>query len=102
VCHDRLRQGLNMSYLGNVRASDSIIRSMTAALWTAGNYELSSGEFGIESDTGKQKVGVGKRWADTEYLPMGNGLTANVFIYDNNGEHAITIVNGLITSWSAP
>jgi hypothetical protein len=75
---------------------------MTAALWTAGNYELSSGEFGIESDTGKQKVGVGKRWADTAYLPMGSGVTDTVYISDNNGEHTVTIVNGIITSWSAP
>ena len=92
-----------MSYLGNVRASDSIIRSMTAALWTAGNYELSSGEFGIESDTGKQKVGVGKRWADTAYLPMGNGVTDTIYIEDvNSNMHTVTIVNGIITSWSAP
>lgn len=89
-----------MSYLGNVRASDSIIRSMTAALWTAGNYELSSGEFGIESDTGKQKVGVGERWADTAYLPMANGINETIIITTAAGSHTVTIVNGIITSWS--
>ena len=89
-----------MSYLGNVRASDSIIRSMTAALWTAGNYELSSGEFGIESDTGKQKFGVGKRWADTAYLPMGNGITDTITITTTTETHTVDIVNGIITTWS--
>ena len=88
-----------MSYLGNVRASDSIIRSMTAALWTAGNYELSSGELGIESDTGKQKFGVGKRWADTAYLPI-YGITDTITISTDTGSHTVEIVNGIITTWS--
>jgi len=92
-----------MSYLGNVRASDSIIRSMTAAQWTAGNYEVLSGELGFESDTGKQKVGNGNRWNNTAYLQTTNGLTDTITIYDvNSNEHIVTIVNGLIVSWSAP
>jgi len=91
-----------MSYLGNVRASDSIIRSMTAAQWTAGNYEVLSGELGFESDTGKQKVGNGNRWNNTAYLQTTTGLTATITFNDVNGEHIIDIVNRLNVSWSVP
>ena len=31
-----------------------------------------------------------------------SGLTQVIAIYDNNGYHEVTIVNGLITSWSEP
>lgn len=91
-----------MSYLGNVAASDSSIRFMTAAQWTAGNFEIIAGELGVETDTGKQKIGVGKRWVDTAYLPMGNGITDTVFIDDLTGQHQVTIVNGIIISWLKP
>ncbi len=88
-----------MTYLGNVGASDSVIRSMTAAQWTAGNYVLSVGQLGIESDTGKQKAGIGAKWADTSYLS--SGVTDNIVFSDLGAvEHNVTIVNGIITSWT--
>lgn len=89
-----------MNYLGNVGASDSVIRSMTAAQWTAGNYALSVGQLGIESDTGLQKAGTGSKWSDTPYIPAGNGVN-DVIVFSDLGaaEHSVTIVNGIITSW---
>ena len=75
-----------MSYLGNVRASDSIIRSMTAAQWTAGNYEMLSGELGIESDTGKQKAGNGNRWNNTDYLSGMDEPPSDSIIYGRRNE----------------
>ena len=80
----------------------SDIVSRTAAQWTAMDPHLDKNDLGVESDTGKQKVGVGKKWSDTAYLPMGNGVTDTIYIEDTNGQHAVAIVNGIITSWSTP
>lgn len=49
------------------------IFSKTAAEWTAENPFLARNDLGIESDTGKQKIGVGLRWADTSYVPARSG-----------------------------
>lgn len=45
------------------------IRSKTAAQWSAENPYLDRGDLGIESDTGKEKYGVGDRWSATSYSP---------------------------------
>jgi hypothetical protein len=56
-----------MSFPDPLRSTQPLIRTKTAADWTAGDYYLSVGELGVESDTGNFKVGVGDNWADTSY-----------------------------------
>lgn len=83
-------------YLSNVSQADAIVRSMTAAQWTARNYVLRTGELGIETDTGKQKAGEGKPWLSTSYFTP-TGFTGQVTILDAAGEHVFTFANGLLT-----
>jgi hypothetical protein len=87
-------------YLANVSQADALIRQMTASQWTARNYVLRSGELGIESDTGKQKVGDGRKWADTPYFTP-TGHTGLVSIEDaNNAVHLLTFTNGILTAYA--
>lgn len=51
------------------RSNSPLIRSKTAAQWTGENPYLHRGDLGVESDTGKEKLGVGDRWASTSYQP---------------------------------
>lgn len=51
------------------RSTSPLIRSKTAAQWTAENPYLHRGDLGVESDTGKEKLGIGDRWASTSYSP---------------------------------
>ena len=45
-----------------------IIRNDTAEVWTTKNSILSKGEFGVENDTNKFKIGDGSTaWHDLEY-----------------------------------
>ena len=55
------------------------IRRGTAAAWTAANPTLAAGEFAIETDTDKYKIGDGTTaWASLSYssLPSGSMTTA--------------------------
>lgn len=63
-----------MSFPDPLRTNDKIVRSKTAALWAAGNFHLAQGELGIETDTGRKKIGVGSRWNDTDYALIGTGI----------------------------
>jgi hypothetical protein len=46
------------------------IRRGTAASWTSANLILAAGEPGLETDTGKQKIGDGvSTWTSLSYLP---------------------------------
>jgi len=63
-----------MSFPNPLRTVDKLIRTKTAAQWTAGNFHLAQGELGIESDTGRKKVGVGKLWNSTDYALIGTGI----------------------------
>lgn len=73
---------------------------MTAAQWTAGNYLLRSGELGIESDTGKQKAGDGRKWNVTPYFTP-TGYTGTFSIEDlSTTIHSLTFTNGVLTSYS--
>lgn len=63
-----------MSFPDPLRTVDKLIRSKTAAQWTAGNFHLAQGELGIESDTGRKKVGEGKLWNSTDYALIGTGI----------------------------
>jgi hypothetical protein len=79
--------------------ADFVVR--TAAQWTAMDPYLDKNDLGVESDTGKQKVGVGLKWSATEYLPMSSGFSdAVTFVDGNSNEHTVTVVNGVIVSWS--
>lgn len=51
------------------RSVSPLIRTKTAAQWTSENPYLHRGDLGVESDTGKEKLGVGDRWASTSYNP---------------------------------
>lgn len=67
-----------MSFPDPLRSTAPLIRSKTAAEWTAGNYDLMPGELGIESDTGNFKVGTGDQWSDIAYTsadPPADGNT---------------------------
>ena len=85
----------------SLRQNDPIVRTYTAAEWTAGNYVLLRGELGIETDTGKQKAGVGKAWADTSYFtPAGYSGTFTALDAGNN-TGTLTFVNGVLTGYTA-
>ena len=57
------------------------IRRDTASAWTSANPTLASGELGLETDTGKLKVGdASTAWTSLAYYTLattGAGLTAN-------------------------
>jgi hypothetical protein len=45
------------------------VRTGTKAQWTASNYQLASGEIGLEVDTNRVKFGIGSSlWNDLKYL----------------------------------
>lgn len=67
-----------MSFPNPLRTVDKLIRTKTAAQWTAGNFHLAQGELGIESDTGRKKVGEGKLWNSTDYALIGTGIDSIV------------------------
>jgi hypothetical protein len=60
------------------RSISPLIVSKTAAQWTAEDPYLARGDYGVESDTGKEKVGVGSRWTVTGYKPDDSGLNPGV------------------------
>lgn len=89
-----------MGVLDQYRGIDPLIRTYTAAQWTAANYVLLDGELGIESDTGKQKAGDGRKWADTPYFTP-TGYTGTLSIEDlSTAVHSLTFTNGVLTSYS--
>jgi hypothetical protein len=45
-----------------------LIRAMTAAQWAAGDYMMPKSQLGIETDTGRIKVGAGRKWNATDYV----------------------------------
>lgn len=51
------------------RSISPLIRTKTAAQWTSENPYLHRGDLGVETDTGREKIGVGERWASTSYNP---------------------------------
>lgn len=53
------------------------LRRGTAANWTTANPVLASGEIGVETDTGKLKVGDGSSaWASRPYVTAAGSMTA--------------------------
>ena len=77
--------------------ADVVVKSSTQR--TALNPHLNKNDLGIESDTGRIKVGVGQKWADTTYVGSA-GVSDSIFFADANAiTHSVTIVNGIITEW---
>lgn len=88
-----------MGVLDQYRGIDPLIRTYTAAQWAAANYVLLDGELGIESDTGKQKAGDGRKWADTPYFtPTGATISFVVFDPDVNENRTLVFENGILIS----
>lgn len=76
------------------------LRRGTAAQWTAANPTLAAGEFGVETDTGKRKVGDGSTaWASLPYSVLSNDsrLTDTRTPTDNSVTSA-KIVDGAIVN----
>lgn len=82
-------------------------RRDTAANWTSSNPTLAAGELGLETDTGKMKIGTGSTaWASLGYasagtitsITAGTGLTGGTIT--NSGTVAIdtTVVTDLSTA----
>ena len=44
------------------------VKRASAASWASVNPTLDLGEFGLESDTNKLKIGTGVAWNSTDYL----------------------------------
>jgi hypothetical protein len=84
------------------------IHQKTASEWTAINPFLHKNDLGIESDTGKIKVGVGALWSNTTYLPGASSGWSGRFIataFDPDiasnalyPQAEFTVVNGVITA----
>lgn len=78
---------------GKVRLKHSQV-----AAETIGPSGLVPGEIAINSADGK----IVYKATDGTVKAIPGGLTGTVYINDANGEHTVTIVNGIITSWSSP
>jgi hypothetical protein len=64
------------------RSLSPVIWSKTAAQWSAQNPYLARGDLGVETDTGKEKLGTGSRWADIPYNPaVDNAVAVNTLTY---------------------
>jgi hypothetical protein len=61
-------QAVGLSFPDPLRDETHYVRSMTAAKWASGDYAMPRSQLGIESDTGRMKVGEGKRWSQTTYV----------------------------------
>ena len=69
----------------------------TAAQWTATDPFLGQGDIGIESDTGKIKIGNAGKWSTTPYLTSTTGYSGTLYLLDdNNTPQEIEVVNGRI------
>lgn len=60
------------------RSVSPLIVSKTSADWSAQDPFLARGDYGVESDTGREKVGVGARWSQTPYKPDDSGENPGV------------------------
>jgi hypothetical protein len=73
------------------RSISPLIRTKTAAQWTGENPYLHRGDLGVETDTGKEKIGVGERWASTSYkLPVDDANVVKSVIAGITGAAQIT------------
>jgi hypothetical protein len=74
----------------------------TAAQWTATDPFLGQGDIGIESDTGKIKIGNAGKWSTTPYLTSTTGVSGEFFVRDGDDINNLVVVqDGRIVSWEA-
>ena len=56
---------------------------LASTVFATQNYVLRDGQIGVESDTGKMKIGDGvTEWADLEYVPLAGGDVADLPVVD--------------------
>lgn len=67
-----------MSFPNPLRSNSPIVRSYAAAQWSAADYHLLSGEVGLETDTGREKLGTGLKWSQTPYTSKVVSATAGI------------------------
>ena len=73
----------------------------TAAQWTATDPFLGQGDIGIESDTGKIKIGNAGKWSTTPYLTSTTGFSGNLAVVDvDNNAYSLVFENGRLVSMS--
>lgn len=65
---------------------------------TIGPSGLVPGEIALNAADGK----ITYKAADGTVKAIPGGVTATIYFDDNNGQHEVVIVNGIITSWSQP
>lgn len=71
----------------------------TAAQWTATDPFLGQGDIGIESDTGKIKIGNAGKWSATPYLTSTTGFSGTLeFVDTANEARAMVFENGRLVS----
>jgi hypothetical protein len=78
-----------MAFPDPLRAGAPVNRVYTAAQWAAADYHLLTGEVGVESDTGKEKLGIGLKWSQTAYKPGLASVTTGIT--------GATAVNNIVT-----
>jgi hypothetical protein len=59
-----------MGFPDPLRSSSPLVRAYTAAEWAAADFHLLTGEVGVETDTGREKIGVGLQWSQTPYRSL--------------------------------
>lgn len=75
------------------------LRRGTAAQWTSANTTLASGEMGLETDTGKFKVGNGtSNWAALAYSSGIQGIQGTQGIQGNLGPQGIQGISNTIAT----
>ena len=76
-------------------------RRGTAAEWTAANPTLAVGEMGLETDTGKFKVGTGlATWTALSYSSGPAGPTGPTGLTGATGPTGLTGATGITGDWS--
>lgn len=71
----------------------------TAAQWTATDPFLGQGDIGIESDTGKIKIGNAGKWSTTPYLTSTTGFSGTLTLADSSdNEYSLVFENGRLVS----
>ena len=77
-----------------------VIRSKTSSAWTFENPYLKTTELGIETNTGRVKVGIGERWSNTTYV--GPTVVSGVFQSQDTSDppvlYNLTFTNGILAS----
>lgn len=79
------------------RTTGIFVRRGTAASWTSGNPTLATGEFGLETDTKRLKLGVGSAWNSTPYQSFTASITAPTGV--EYGHRWLDETSGIMYVW---